>query len=101
MSILYKHPTASRVYTFSFETKLAQTESVTSLESLSVVAKGDVVEVAPIVVGTPVAYRREVLVRLSDGTDQETYNVTCVVNTDAGNRLVRTGCLKVVTEACV
>lgn len=85
---LYKQPTESRVYTMDFSPNMVTGETISSVTSFTVSPSG-------LTSNTATPNGQEVNFRLSGGTANTQYKITCVVATSLGNTLEMEGYLLV------
>jgi len=70
-----KQPAEDLVYAFDFSSRLGD-ETIVSIEAATVLARGLVAEIQPLVIADKAAEGQSARVRLQGGTDGETYLVT-------------------------
>ena len=92
---LYKQPSESRLYHFVFSNLLASDEVISSVTSITQENLGKVAGSSDLTLGTPTSSTDTAQIRLSDGTENETYKLTAIIVTDSSNILELDGILHV------
>ena len=92
---LYKQPSESRLYHFVFSNLLGSGEELNSIVSVVQVSYGKITGSIDLSILTQVYSTDTVQVRLADGTAGESYKLTTIATTDAGNTLEVDGILHV------
>lgn len=88
LQTLEKQPSESRLYDFDFSANLVDGETISTISSLTSTPTG-------LTVGSSVIDGGKVQVRLSAGTTQTLYKLTCRITTSLSNILELDGYLRV------
>ena len=92
---LYKQPSESRLYHFVFSNLLASGEEISSVTSVTQVNLGYVDASSDLTLGNITSSTDTAQIRLSDGTEDESYKLTAIILTDSSNILELDGILHV------
>jgi len=92
---LYKQPSESRLYHFVFTNLLASGEALDTIVSVVQINYGKITGSDDLSILTQVKSTDTVQVRLAAGTAGESYKLTAIATTDAGNTLEVDGILHV------
>jgi hypothetical protein len=84
--ILYKTPAESFIYTIGFEKSMEQTESISTISSLTISPPHSGTETITID-SSPLIVGKDIQFRISGGTDGQSYKVTAVITTSLGNTM--------------
>lgn len=93
---LDKEPYESRLYDFDFSAKLLNGAVISSVDSITATAMGNVAGAVALTVSNITFTTTRVQVRLAGGTDGEDYHIDCrVIDSPNGNKLEANGILRV------
>lgn len=90
-----KQPSESRLYSFNFENLLETGETITSVASVTQTNLGKVSGSGNLTLGSETFSDSSVQLRISGGTEWESYKVTVLVNTSLNNILELDGILRI------
>jgi hypothetical protein len=91
----YKQPAESRNYHFVFSNLLGSSETIQSIQSITQVNLGNVESSNDLTITNGIISGETVQVRLSGGTELESYKLTVLINTSDSNILELDGILHV------
>jgi hypothetical protein len=92
---LYKQPAESRLYHFVFTNLLASGETISTVTSVTQVNLGKVAGSSDVTIGPPTKTTNIAQVRISGGTNYESYKLSALVTTSDSNILELDGILHV------